>query len=191
MLLDLIYEKITITVSIIKGIEKSQIYREKNEKNIFRCDEKIDFIQFLECFILVGLTMNSGNDLDMIDKVLFLIDKMFSENYGKTVKIIRAAPSLKEEYIYFEKVLREKYPSYYERKYSNAGYRYDNKFYWIYEKNYANDKFTQQIDFGELFDRENVKFDDVFEEVNNNTEEKKEENEFNNNKETINEMKDE
>ena len=51
--------------------------------------------------------MNSGNDLDMIDKVLFLIDKMFSENYGKTVKIIRAAPSLKEEYIYFEKVLRE------------------------------------------------------------------------------------
>ena len=158
----------------------TQIYREKSEKNIFRCDEKIDFIQFLECFILVGLTMNSGNDLDMIDKVLFLIDKMFSENYG-----------LKEEYIYFEKVLREKYPSYYERKYSNAGYRYDNKFYWIYEKNYANDKFTQQIDFGELFDRENVKFDDVFEEVNNNTEEKKEENEFNNNKETINEMKDE
>ena len=25
----------------------TQIYREKNEKNIFRCDEKIDFIQFL------------------------------------------------------------------------------------------------------------------------------------------------
>ena len=169
----------------------TQIYREKNEKNIFRCDEKIDFIQFLECFILVGLTMNSGNDLDMVDKILFLIDKMFSENYGKIVKIIRSTPSLKEEYVYFEKILREKYPSYYERKYSNAGYRYDNKFYWIYEKNYANDKFTQQIDFGELFDRENVKFEDVFEDINNNTEEKKEENEHenNNNNEEINEIK--
>ena len=152
---------------------------------------KIDFFQFLECFILIGLTMNSGNDFDMDDKVLFLLDKMFSDNYGKNVKKIKSVSKLNDDYIFFEKILKEKYPSYYERKYSNAGHRYDNKFYWVYEKNYSNDKFTQQIDFGELFDRENVKFDDVFEEINNNTEEKKEENELNNNKETINEMKDE
>ena len=178
-----------INLSNLTDIFYTQIFREKNEKNIFRCDEKIDFIQFLECFILVGLTMNSGNDLDLIDKILFLIDKMFSENYGKIVKIIRSTPSLKEEYVYFEKILREKYPSYYERKYSNAGYRYDNKFYWFYEKNYANDKFAQQIDFGELFDKEKVKFNDVFEE-GNNLEDKGEGNEIGNN-EVLNEIKEE
>ena len=72
---------------------------------------------------------------------------------------------MKDEYIFFEKILREKYPSYYERKYSNAEHRYDNKFYWVYEKNYVNNKFTQQIDFGELFNKEKVKFEDVFEEM--------------------------
>ena len=181
-----------INLANLSDIFYTQIYRardEKNEKNIFKVDEKIDFIQFLECFVLIGLTMNSGNDLDMIDKVLFLMDKMFSDNYGKIVKKIKAVSSLKDEYIIFEKILREKYPSYYERKYSNAGHRYDNKFYWVYKKNYANDKFTQQIDFGELFDKEKVKFNDVFEE-GNNTEEKKEEAEFSNN-EILNEIKEE
>ena len=131
--------------------------------------------------------MNSGNDLDMIDKVLFLIDKMFADNYGKVIKQIRSLCSVKEDFIYFEKILMEKYPSYYERKYSNAGYRYDNKFYWVYEKNYVSDKFTQQIDFGELFHKEKVKFDDVFED-NTNIEEKKEDNEYENN-EAMNEIK--
>ena len=181
-----------INFANLSDIFYTQIYRtkgEKNEKNIFRIDEKIDFVQFLECFILIGLTINSGNDLDMIDKVLFLIDKMFAENYGKTVKKIRPVFSLKEEYIFFEKILREKYPSYYERKYSNASHRYDNKFYWVYEKNYANNKFTQQIDFGELFDKEKVKFNDLFEE-GNNLEDKDEGNETGNN-EVLNEIKEE
>ena len=180
-----------INLSILSEIFYTQIYRdkeEKKEKNIFKLDEKIDFVQFLECFVLIGLTMNSGNDLDMIDKILFLIDKMFSDNYGKIVKKIKSVSSLKDEYIFFEKILKEKYPSYYERKYSNAGHRYDNKFYWVYEKNYANDKYAQQIDFGELFNKEKVKFEDVFEEGNN--EEKKEEPEYKNN-ETINEIKEE
>ena len=180
-----------INLSILSEIFYNQIYRdkeEKKEKNIFKLDEKIDFVQFLECFVLIGLTMNSGNDLDMIDKILFLIDKMFSDNYGKIVKKIKSVSSLKDEYIFFEKILKEKYPSYYERKYSNAGHRYDNKFYWVYEKNYANDKYAQQIDFGELFNKEKVKFEDVFEEGNN--EEKKEEPEYKNN-ETINEIKEE
>ena len=185
-----------INLGNLSEIFYTQIYRakdEKNEKNFFKVDEKIDFIQFLECFVLIGLTMNSGNDLDMTDKVLFLMDKMFSDNYGKIVKKIKAVSSLKDEYIFFEKILREKYPSYYERKYSNAAHRYDNKFYWVYEKNYANDKFTQQIDFGELFDKEKVKFNDVFEEGNNNEEKKQEaEAEYNNNNnEALNEIKEE
>ena len=187
-----------INLANLSDIFYTQIYRMKEEKNInninniFKCDERIDFFQFLECFILTGLMMNSGNDFDMIDKVLFLLDKMFSDNYGKVVKKIKNVRSMKDDYMFFEKILKEKYPSYYERKYSNANHRYDNKFYWVYEKNYANDKFTQQIDFGELFNKEKVKFEDVFEENNNinNTEEKKEENDLvNNNNETINEIK--
>ena len=177
-----------INLANLSDIFYTQIYRTKNEKNIFKCDEKIDFVQFVECFVIIGLTMNSGNDLDMIDKVLFLIDKMFSDNYGKVVKKIRSVSSLKDDYIFFEKILREKYPSYYERKYSNASHRYDNKFYWVYEKNYANDKFTQQIDFGELFHKEKVKFEDVFEEQN--SEGKKEEPDYNNN-EMLKEIKEE
>ena len=125
----------------------------------------------------------------MIDKILFLLDKMFSDNYGKNVKKIKSVSKLNDDYIFFEKILKEKYPSYYERKYSNAGHRYDNKFYWVYEKNYSNDKFTQQIDFGELFNKEKVKFEDVFEEVIN-SEDKKEENDYKNN-ETIKEIKEE
>ena len=185
-----------INLANLSDIFYTQIYRIKEEKNknninnIFKCDEKVNFFQFLECFILTGLMMNSGNDFDMIDKVLFLLDKMFSDNYGKVVKKIKNVRSMKDDYMFFEKILKEKYPSYYERKYSNANHRYDNKFYWVYEKNYANDKFTQQIDFGELFNKEKVKFDDVFEDGNNNnTEEKKEENELNNDNETINEIK--
>ena len=185
-----------INLSNISDIYHTQIYKSKKKEKgtnniIFKNEdeEKIDFIQFLECFIIIGLVMDSGNDLDMIDKVLFLIDKMFADNYGKVIKQIRSLCSVKEDFIYFEKILMEKYPSYYERKYSNAGYRYDNKFYWVYEKNYVSNKFTQQIDFGELFHKEKVKFDDVFED-NTNIEEKKEDNEYENN-ETINEIKEE
>ena len=113
--------------------------------------------------------MNSGDDFDMIDKVLFMLDKMFSENYGKTIKKIKNLPSFKDDYLYYEKILQERYPSYYERKYSNCNHRYDNKFFWAYHKNYgdANSQ-TQQIDFGELFNKEKVKFDDVFNDLNNN-----------------------
>ena len=125
--------------------------------------------------MVVGLTLNSGNDLDMIDKILFMIDKMFSDNYGKVVKKLKTIPRFKEDFFYFEKVLKEKYPSYYERKYSNCNHRYDNKFYWIYEKNYVDEKssVTNQIDFGELFNKEKVKFNDVFEELNNSKKENK------------------
>ena len=186
---------IWINLSNLSEIFYTQIYRtreEKNEnkikKNIFKCDEKIDFFQFLECFILIGLTMNSGNDFDMVDKVLFLLDKMFSDNYGKNVKKIKAVFCMKDDYMFFEKILREKYPSYYERKYSNAEHRYDNKFYWVYEKNYVNDKFTQQIDFGELFNKEKVKFEDVFEEIKDS--DRKEEPDYKNN-EIIDEIKEE
>ena len=185
---------IWINLSNLSEIFYTQIYRnreeknEKNMRNIFKCDEKIDFFQFLECFILIGLTMNSGNDFDMDDKVLFLLDKMFSDNYGKNVKKIKSVFSMKDEYIFFEKILREKYPSYYERKYSNAEHRYDNKFYWVYEKNYVNNKFTQQIDFGELFNKEKVKFEDVFEEMKDS--DRKEELNYKNN-EIIDEIKEE
>ena len=98
--------------------------------------------------MVVGLTLNSGNDFDVIDKILFMIDKMFCENYGKAIKKIKTLPRFKDDYIFFEKVLKEKYPSYYERKYSNCNHRYDNKFYWIYEKNYGGDKNSQQSGFG-------------------------------------------
>ena len=52
------------------------------------------YTQFLECFVVIGLKMNSGDDFDMIDKVLFMIDKMFSDNYGKIIKKIKNIPSL-------------------------------------------------------------------------------------------------
>jgi hypothetical protein len=179
-----------INFANLSDIFYTEIYRqrdENNKNNIFKCDEKIDFFQFLECFILVGLTMNSGNDFDMIDKILFLLDKMFSDNYGKNVKKIKSVSKLNDDYIFFEKILKEKYPSYYERKYSNAGHRYDNKFYWVYEKNYGGDKNAQQIDFGELFNKEKVKFSDVFDDLNDS--ENKDQTYKSN--EPINEMKEE
>ena len=155
-----------INISNLSKIFHTQIYLINKENNNFLKNiEKINFNQFIECFIVAGLSMNSGTDFDMVDKVLFMIDKMFSENYGKTIKKIKSLPSFKEDYYYFERILKEKYPSYYERKYSNCGHRYDNKFYWVYEKNYGGDKTSQQIDFGELFNKEKVKFDDVFEDI--------------------------
>ena len=165
-----------VSFSTLLEIFQTQIFRQnKEKKNILEICEKINFHQFLECFMVVGLTLNSGNDLDMIDKILFMIDKMFSDNYGKVVKKLKTIPRFKEDFFYFEKVLKEKYPSYYERKYSNCNHRYDNKFYWIYEKNYVDEKssVTNQIDFGELFNKEKVKFNDVFEELNNSKKENK------------------
>ena len=157
-----------INLSNLSEIFFSQVSRQNKEKNTYlNISEKINFPQFLECFVAIGLTMESGDDFDMIDKVLFLIDKMFSENYGKVIKKIKNLQSFKEDYFYYEKILRDKYPSYYERKYSNCNHRYDNKFYWVYEKNYGGDKNAQQIDFGELFNKEKVKFSDVFDEINN------------------------
>ena len=179
-----------INLSSLHTIFYTQIFKiNKEKKNILNISEKINFCEFLECFIVAGMAMNSGDDFDMIDKVLFMIDKMFSDNYGKTIKKIKNLPSFKDDFFYFEKILKEKYPSYYERKYSNCNYRYDNKFYWVYEKNYGNDKFsqTQQIDFGELFNKEKVKFNDVFDELNH-TEIKNQEYKSN---EPINEIKEE
>ena len=156
-----------INLSNLAEIFFSQIYKQNKEKNDFlKNPEKIDYPQFLECFVAVGLTMNSGDDFDLVDKVLFLIDKMFSENYGKIIKKIKNLPSFKEDIFYYEKILSEKYPSYYERKFSNCNHRYDNKFYWVYQKNYGSERCGQQIDFGELFNREKVKFNDVFDELN-------------------------
>lgn len=134
---------------------------ENNIETKIKKEEKIDFQGFLECFISIGLCMNSGNDLDCVDKVLFMIDKIFSDTYGKTVKKIRNVPSYKYDYLYHEKILRKKYPSYYERKYSNCAHRYDNKFFWIYEKNNENNQ-IMKVDYGNLFEKEKVKFDDVF-----------------------------
>ena len=157
-----------INLSNLSEIFFSQVSRQNKDKNNYlNISEKINFPQFLECFVAIGLAMESGDDFDMIDKVLFLIDKMFSENYGKVIKKIKNLQSFKEDYFYYEKILRDKYPSYYERKYSNCNHRYDNKFYWVYEKNYGGDKNAQQIDFGELFNKEKVKFSDVFDEINN------------------------
>ena len=181
---------IWINLSNLHDIFYTQIFKKSKEnKDFVNISEKINFSQFLECFIVFALTTNSGDDCDMTDKVLFMIDKMFSENYGKTIKKIKIVPSYKDDYYYLEKILREKYPSYYERKYSNCNYRYDNKFYWVYEKNYGSDKFsqTQQIDFGELFNKEKVKFNDVFDELNN-TENKNQNYKIN---EPINEIKEE
>ena len=158
---------IWINLSNLYDIFYVQIYRMRKEnENFFKIFDKINFPQFLECFVAVGIMMNSGNDFDMIDKVLFMLDKMFSESYGKITKRLKTLPSFKEDFFYYEKILREKYPSYYERKYSNCNHRYDNKFYWAFEKNYAdNNPQTQQIDFGELFNKEKVKFNDMFEEL--------------------------
>ena len=179
-----------INISNLHDIFYTQIFKKSKEnKNFVNISAKINFSQFLECFTVVGMAINSGDDLDMIDKVLFMIDKMFSDNYGKTIKKIKIVPSFKDDYYYFEKILKEKYPSYYERKYSNCNHRYDNKFYWIFEKNFGSDKFsqTQQIDFGELFNKEKVKFNDVFDELNN-TENKIQNYKMN---EPINELKEE
>ena len=177
-----------VSLSTLSEIFHTQIFRISKEKNNFlKIVEKINFFQFLECFMVVGLTLNSGNDFDVIDKILFMIDKMFCENYGKAIKKIKTLPRFKDDYIFFEKVLKEKYPSYYERKYSNCNHRYDNKFYWVYEKNYVDNKssITNQIDFGELFNKEKVRFNDVFEELNNNK------NESEKNNEPFNEIKEE
>ena len=159
-----------INISILSNIFYTQIFRiSKDQKDFMKICTDINFFQFLECFVVIGLKMNSGDDFDMIDKVLFMIDKMFSDNYGKIIKKIKNLPSFKDDYFYYEKILKEKYPSYYERKYSNCNHRYDNKFFWVYEKNYGNDNFTQtqQIDFGELFNKEKIKFNDVFDDINN------------------------
>ena len=159
-----------INISILSNIFYTQIFRiSKNNKNFMIIPPNIKFFQFLECFVVIGLKMNSGDDFDMVDKILFMIDKMFSDNYGKIIKQIKNVSSFKDDYFYYEKILKEKYPSYYERKYSNCNHRYDNKFFWVYEKNYGNENFTQthQIDFGELFNKEKIKFHDVFDDLNN------------------------
>ena len=164
-----------INISDLSNIFYTQIFRiSKENKNFMKIYTNINYIQFLECFLVIGFKMNSGDDFDMIDKVLFMIDKMFSDNYGKIIKKIKNISSFKDDYFYYEKILKEKYPSYYERKYSNCNHRYDNKFFWIYEKNYGNDNFaqSQQIDFGELFNKEKIKFNDVFDDINNNIDNK-------------------
>ena len=161
---------IWINLTTLHEIFYAQIFRiSKENQNFLKISEKINFPQFLECFVVVGVKMNSGDDFDMIDKILFMLDKMFSDNYGKVIKKIKNIPSFKEDYLYYEKILKEKYPSYYERKYSNCNHRYDNKFYWVFEKNYEdNNSRIQQINFGELFNREKVKFNDMFGEIKNN-----------------------
>ena len=110
-----------------------------------------------------------------------MIDKIFSDNFGKVTKKIRSTPSLKDDYFSYIKILQEKYPAYYERKYSNSKYRYDNKYFWMSEKN---DRISEipQIDFGELYSREYVKFDGIFEDSKNNE---------NNNNLSFNEIKEE
>ena len=159
-----------INFSCLSNIFYTQVFRISKENNNFlKNQEKLNYPQFLECFVAVGIEMNSGDDFNMIDKVLFMLDKMFSENYGKAIKKIKNLPSFKDDYLFYEKILEEKYPSYYERKYSNCNHRYDNKFYWAYQKNFGDiNSQTQQIDFGELFNKEKVKFKDVFDNLNNN-----------------------
>ena len=60
----------------------TKINNSNNKENI---KDDINFYNFLECFITIAVCMNSGDDFNWIDKVLFLLDKMFINGGDKSM----------------------------------------------------------------------------------------------------------
>lgn len=65
----------------LKEIFYGEISR-KNSKN----EDTLDFHSFLDCLMIIGICMNSGDDFGWDDKILFMIDKMFAEGGEQTFK---------------------------------------------------------------------------------------------------------
>ena len=121
-------------------------------------DELMDYEIFIQCFVIIGISINSGDDFDWIDKVLFMIDKMFVEGGEKSISKSGKLFTSKYDYNFHEKILMKKYPSYYKRKYNNCDYRYDNQYF--YENNYYDQ--TKINDAIAIEERKNIKFNDIF-----------------------------
>ncbi len=128
-------------------------------KGQYKKEELIDYKIFIQCFVVIGISINSGDDFDWIDKVLFMIDKMFVEGGEKSVSKSGKLFTSKYDYNFHEKILMKKYPSYYKRKYNNCDYRYDNQYF--YENNYYDDQ-TKINEMNSIKDRKNIKFNDIF-----------------------------
>jgi hypothetical protein len=90
--------------------------------------EEIDLYNFLECIITIAVCMNSGDDFNWIEKVLFLLDKMFINGGDKSMSKNGKTFSSKYDFKTYEKnYLRKKYPNYYKKK-CNIKLRYENLF---------------------------------------------------------------
>ena len=110
----------------INNNNNTKINNNNNNKENIKDD--INFYNFLECFITIAVCMNSGDDFNWIDKVLFLLDKMFINGGDKSMSKNGKPFSSKYDYKTYEKnYLRKKYPDYYKKKY-NLNLRYENLF---------------------------------------------------------------
>ena len=139
-----------ISLTRIKEIFYAGCSKKKEDKE----EENFDYKIFIQCFIVIAVNMNSGDDFDWIDKVLFMIDKMFIEGCKKSLLKSGKTFTSKYDFNYHERLLMEKYPSYYKRKYTNCDYRYGNKHY-----------FNQKIkstDNSIIEEKYNIKFNDIF-----------------------------
>ena len=121
-------------------------------------DELMDNEIFIQCFVIIAISINSGDDFDWIDKVLFMIDKMFVEGGEKSISKSGKLFTSKYDYNFHEKILMKKYPSYYKRKYNNCEYRYDNQYF--NENNYYDQSKINEANSKE--ERKNIKFNDIF-----------------------------
>ena len=134
-----------ITMLNLKEIFFSQVERNNNNNNKENCNnnskinnnnnnnkenikDEININNFLECFVTIAVCMNSGDDFNWIDKVLFLLDKMFINGGDKSMSKNGKPFSSKYDFKTYEKnYLRKKYPNYYKKKF-NTNLRFENLF---------------------------------------------------------------
>ena len=119
-------------------------------------EEVIEFKLFMECLIVIAICMNSGDDFKWVDKVLFMVDKMFGEgcNSGRKRRNSGYTFSEKKDFAFYEKKLIKKYPEYYKKKYDYCDERYEKMFFSVQNENNINNNNVSSIIEGEVIKEE-------------------------------------
>ena len=118
-------------------------------------EEVIEFKLFMECLIVIAVCMNSGDDFNWCDKVLFMVDKMFGDggNSGRKRRSSGYTFSEKKDFAFYEKKLMKKYPEYYKKKYEYCDERYEKVFFNVQNENNNNNNVSSMIE-GEIIKEE-------------------------------------